>query len=134
MSAENVPTSKRHPAFRIGDGRDQQRHLRLNVGKLALCERHVEFVREPPVEPRLGQLGSLLRGLHGVARDLQAQLQAAQVHVVSRHIGDDRDKRGVAHLGKRLGVVTHRFEQAAVLAPNVEFPCRVEARHPVHIR
>ena len=124
---------QRKPAFRIGDGRDKQRHLSLEAAKLALCERHIEFIGETPVEPRLSQLRRLFCGLHGTARDLQAKLQAAQVHVIARHIADDGDKRGIAHLGERLGVVPHRFEQAAVLAPDVELPCRVEARHPVHV-
>ena len=78
-------------------------------------------------------IGRLLRGFHGIARDLQAELQAPQIDVIPRHIANDRDERGVAHLGKRLGIIVHRFEQAAVFAPNVELPRRVEAGNPGHI-
>jgi hypothetical protein len=85
---------------------------------------------QPLVEARFSDFESAFLEFDVAAHQLEAPLEAARLHAVRRHLGqqDDDGVVVVLHGGIQPGV--GRLDRATVAAPEIEFPGSVEAGRP----
>jgi hypothetical protein len=70
--------------------------------------------------PFLHELKDVAANLQIVVRDLDLRLDAAQLDVVAREFGENRDKRITALVGRLINLRVGGFDLPADLAPEIE--------------
>ena len=84
--------------FLLADLSLEVRNLRVGGIQHLLGLQHVQLGGHAVVEPQLRQLDGIFLGLHGVARDLEFEIELQEREVVARHVADEREyDRMLAH-------------------------------------
>jgi hypothetical protein len=104
----------------------QRRQLRLDRGQARAGAGHILIRAGADFRAAFDQLERIAQVVDIAARDIDAQLGAAQIEVMPRHFGEQRDLRILQRRGARFGIGARGFHGSTNAAEQIQLPAGVE--------